>query len=212
MRSKSENWLLGLGLAYVVSMPILISAALGWKQMPALVHALGGQTAAAWTQAIGSVLAIVGAIYIGRNQARHAAAIAEKQANQATDHRNEALAIPISAAAWAVNAAKQFTWTLVAPGVRPSIEDVKRVADNVDICAGFLLEIHLETMATGRAAHALMQARITVAAIQRILGAEFNLTHEELSALYDAWDTLSDAEVQLQDEAMAAKYGTPYED
>ncbi|MEJ2816398.1 hypothetical protein [Caulobacter sp. CCG-8] len=211
MKPKSEKWLLGLGLAYVLVMPVMISAVVGWKDLPSLMHALGSQTAAAWTQAIGSVLAIAGAIYIGREQARHAATIAEKQAKHATDQRNEALAIPVYAASWAVGTARQFVLSLTEAGPKVSVEEVKGVAAYVDVCAGFLREIRLETMPSRGASHALMQARISVAGTLQILSTDFSLTDEQLSALREVWDTLGDAEVELLDEAMATKYGIPYE-
>ncbi len=66
MRTKSERWLLGLGLAYVLATPLLISVAVGWRDMPAFAKAIGGQTAAAWVQALGSGGAITAAFMIAR--------------------------------------------------------------------------------------------------------------------------------------------------
>jgi len=82
MRSKSERWLLGLGLAYVLLMPVLVSAVIAWKDMPALIRALGGQTAAAWVQAIGSVAAVLGLFIVAKSEIDRAA---HQRAKEAAD-------------------------------------------------------------------------------------------------------------------------------
>jgi len=64
MKWSKLPWGWILAMVYVTVAPLIYGTVAFWPQMPELLHRLGGQTAAAWMQAIGSLAAIAVAIAV----------------------------------------------------------------------------------------------------------------------------------------------------
>ena len=57
-------------VVYALVVPLTLGALANWAQLPAIIRLAGGQTGAAWAQAIGSFAALVVAFYLGGRQHR----------------------------------------------------------------------------------------------------------------------------------------------
>lgn len=81
MRAKLRFDPMWLAIGFAVVAPLFLGALANWQAMPEILKRLGGQTAAAWVQAIGSVAAIV-ATWAATTRAHRLEAHGRQQADE----------------------------------------------------------------------------------------------------------------------------------